>query len=107
MFTLLFAESLKVPDEQEAEGSFLSIIQDSGGFTFGLSGHLRVAQAAWESDYIYADDNRDQVKLYTRLLNTQVNGVLDLGGCGAPFVKSPKQDKPKGCQRRRKNRERR
>jgi hypothetical protein len=78
MFTLLFAEPQKVSEEQEAEGSFLSMVQDSGGFAFGLSGHLRVGQAPWESDHTYQDDSRDKIKLYTQQLTIQVNGFWTL-----------------------------
>jgi len=78
MYTLLFAALSKFPDEQEAKSSFLSMVQDSGGFAFGLSGHLRVVQDPWDSDYAYQDDNPDRIKLYTQQLTALVNGFWTL-----------------------------
>ena len=78
MYTLLFAEPSMVPDEQDAKVSFLSMVQDSGGFAFGLSGHLRAGQPPWQSACTYPDDNPDRIKLYTEQLTTQVNGFWTL-----------------------------
>jgi hypothetical protein len=80
LFALLFSEPLPAPDEHEGKDSFLKMVEDSGGFAFGLAGHQRPFAASWDFEYAYDKNNREKITAYTKWLNIQVNGfwTLDL-----------------------------
>jgi hypothetical protein len=75
LFAFLFAEPLRSPFEREGKDFFLSMVNESGGFVFGVSHH----ELPWASDSIYSDDH-EKVRLLTHLLDIQINGfwTLDL-----------------------------
>jgi len=76
LFAFLFAEGSRAPDEQEAKGSFLSIVGDTGGFVFSVAGRQRLGPPP---DYfVYDKADRAKVKVYTQKLNIQVNGFWTL-----------------------------
>ena len=86
LFAFLFDKPLPVPDEpfltvtqeQEARESFRKMVDDSGGFVFSVAGFEIRHLASWNVDYIYDNDNREKVKLYTKELNIQVSGFWTL-----------------------------
>lgn len=81
LFTLLFARPGAVlrSSWQEGEDTFVGMVRDSGGFVFELMGH-RIPGVPWDAEYTYDGDNRENVKVYTAELDTQITGywVLEL-----------------------------
>jgi hypothetical protein len=81
LFAFLFAEPMRPPSEQDGKDSFLSLVNESGGFVFGVSGHEPVGGGfPWAPGSIYNDDHPEKVRLLTQLLDIQINGfwTLDL-----------------------------
>jgi von Willebrand factor type A domain len=79
LFAFLFAEPLKPSSEEEGKDAFLSMVADSGGFVFGVSGHQPVGSGfPWAAGSVYNDDHPERVRLLTQLLNIQLNGFWTL-----------------------------
>jgi len=85
LFGFLFVEPSRPPysgsqKEQDGTVSFLSIVNDTGGYMFGVPGRWRVP--SWPPGYVYDDDdNPAKIKVFTQRLNIQVSGfwTLELG----------------------------
>ncbi len=54
------------------------MVDDSGGFVFGMAGRQRPFAASWDFDYAYDKGNRKKVNVFTKELNIQVNGFWTL-----------------------------
>ncbi len=79
LFALLFAEPLDAPGgEIQSRNSLLSIVEDSGGFAFGVAGHLKTFGTSWKDDYADDKDTREKVRLSTQQLNVQIDGFWTL-----------------------------
>jgi von Willebrand factor type A domain len=79
LFALLFAEPPNPSGgDIQSRDSLLSIVEESGGFTFGVAGHLKTFGTAWEDDYVDDKDTREKVRLSTQQLNVQINGFWTL-----------------------------
>lgn len=85
LFAFLFAEPMRLPNEQANLGDFIEMIDDSGGFAFGVSSHPRF-ETLTEFDYVDDKGNRERIKAYTQQLNVQVHGFWTLDVV-APFSK--------------------
>jgi hypothetical protein len=90
LFAFLLAEPLVVPAEQAEKESFLSVVYDSGGFAFGVSGREPVGSGFPSEHYVYDDDHPEKIKLFTQRLNVQVNGFWTLEVAGLSSKKSSK-----------------
>lgn len=77
LFLFLFAET-KARDAEQVR-DIVGLAYESGGFVFGVTGRNSLP-AASHSDfsYEYGDKTLKQIELYTRALNTQVNGFYTL-----------------------------
>jgi len=80
LFAFLFSEPLQLPAEQEGKDSVLKLVEDSGGFVFGIAGRQRPFAASWNFVYAYGKDSREKITASTKEFNIQVNGfwTLDL-----------------------------
>jgi hypothetical protein len=76
LFAFLFAEPLPDPFE-EGKASFLSMVNESGGFVFAVSGRAQGGGDPLESR-IYDADHPEKLWSLTHLLNLQVNGFWTL-----------------------------
>jgi hypothetical protein len=80
LFAFLLTESEHVaPEEEGKRYSLLSMVEDSGGFVFGLTGRQKPF-----SDYVYDRTNSERIMAVTRELNILVSGFwkLDLAPSG-------------------------
>jgi hypothetical protein len=90
LFAFLFVEPLPPSREQEDRNSFLSMVYDSGGFAFGVSGRSVGMGPAWAADYLYDDYHPEKAKLFTQQLDIQVNGFWTLELATPPSNKASK-----------------
>jgi Mg-chelatase subunit ChlD len=76
LFAFLFAEPTPSEEEREGVDSLVESAVDSGGFVFGVRGYRGVAGAGfpWEFEYDDNESTHNQIRLYTQMLNIQVNG---------------------------------
>jgi len=85
LFAFLFAEPLPAPEEQSNRGDFLEMIEDSGGFAFGVTARARFGTST-EFNYVYDKGTPERIKVYTQQFNVQVHGFWTLDVV-APFSK--------------------
>ncbi len=78
LFGFILAESLPTPEEREGTDLFVQMVEDSGGYSFGIAGQHRPLGASWDFDYVDDSGNRDKVKAYSRELNVQLQGFWTL-----------------------------
>jgi hypothetical protein len=78
LFAFLFAEPHRTPVDGDGYDSFLKMVDDSGGFAFGLAGRPELVAASRGFVYAYDADNREKVKAYTKELSGQINGFWTL-----------------------------
>ena len=77
LFAFLFAEPLSPPNEQSNRGDFMEMIEDSGGFAFGVTARARFGTST-EFNYVYDKGTPERIKVYTQQLNVQVRGFWTL-----------------------------
>jgi len=77
LFAFLFAEPLSPPNEQANLGDFMEMIEDSGGFAFGVTARARFGTST-EFNYVYDKGTPERIKVYTQQLNVQVRGFWTL-----------------------------
>ncbi len=90
LFGFLLAESLPTPEEREGTDLFLQMVEESGGFAFGIAGQHRPQGASWDFDYVYDKGNQDKVKAYSQELNVQVQGFWTLQLAAQPSSRQSK-----------------
>lgn len=89
LFAFLFAQPL-LNSEREGKDSFLGMVEDSGGFVFGVLGRPLPQGPSWDVDYIYDKEIREKIKDDTSELNIQVNGFWTLELAAPPSDKESK-----------------
>ena len=80
LFAFLFAPRLAPPHEREERDLFLTLVVESGGYSFGGTAHGNPFGPIGTFNYVYDDDSRARLRGWTEWLNLQVNGfwTLDL-----------------------------
>ncbi len=76
LFVFFFADQPRNYEMVDTTESFKEVSRATGGFVFSLSGNA--AAMGFESFYDYSDRTRQTLKVYTRALNSQVNGFYTL-----------------------------
>jgi len=92
LFAFLLAEPL-LSDEREQKDLFLSLVNDSGGFPFGVAGRESPSLPSWEGRFFYDNDSRHRAIVSARALNLLVNGFWTLQLALPSFL--PKKSKLK------------
>jgi hypothetical protein len=93
LFLFLFREPMPTEEERSGADSVMELARDTGGFIFGVSAQSSLAASGQPSlgalDFDYGDDAkvRERIDLYTRALNTQVNGFYILQLDAAPSTR--------------------
>jgi len=76
LFVFFFSGPFAIDEEEEGARSLIELVDDSGGFVFGIGGGQPLANIpglpSWDVPYGYNDRVRDQIKVYTQALNDQI-----------------------------------
>jgi hypothetical protein len=78
LYSFLFAEPLPYSRDRDAMDSFLDMVDDSGGYAFGVTGHHRPSAPSWVSDFSNDTDMQERVDAFNNELNVQVRGFWTL-----------------------------
>jgi von Willebrand factor type A domain len=76
LYAFLFAEP--PPFDNNAMDSFLDMVDDSGGYAFGVTGHRRPFTPSWGSDFLNDKDMQERVRAFNNELNVQASGFWTL-----------------------------
>lgn len=84
LFVFLLAENEAISELQEKKDSFLSIVDASGGFLFGVTGRQNPFGSSWHTYYVYDNTTSEKITAETTELNILVNGfwTVDLALSG-------------------------
>ena len=80
LFVFLLAEQSPFQPEESRRDYLMELSRATGGFVFGVAGHAAGASflPSWDFEYDYNERTREKIRLYTQVLNIQVNGFYTL-----------------------------